>query len=143
MLPHITILPAGSLVRPKVIRSVHYCEATQLFYQRKYHDATTSGSSAPSTGSVYPTQDENGNRLTTEFGYCLYRDHQTVSIQEMPERAPAGQLPRGIDVILDDDLVDRVKPGDRIQLVGTYRSLGNRNASQTNSTFRYAIFLLF
>ncbi|KAL8966621.1 MAG: hypothetical protein Q9183_003289, partial [Haloplaca sp. 2 TL-2023] len=58
---------------------------------------------------------------------------------EMPERAPAGQLPRGVDVILDDDLVDRCKPGDRIQLVGTYRSLGNRNAGQGSATFRTLI----
>lgn len=78
-------------------------------------------------------------QLITEYGYCTYRDHQTISIQEMPERAPAGQLPRGVDVILDDDLVDRVKPGDRIQLVGTYRSLGNRNASSGSSTFRTLI----
>jgi len=57
----------------------------------------------------------------------------------MPERAPAGQLPRSVDVVLDDDLVDRVKPGDRIQLVGIYRSLGNRNASSGSSTFRTLI----
>lgn len=57
----------------------------------------------------------------------------------MPERAPAGQLPRGVDVIMDDDLVDRVKPGDRIQLVGIYRSLGNRNAGSGSATFRTLI----
>ena len=57
----------------------------------------------------------------------------------MPERAPAGQLPRGVDVIMDDDMVDRVKPGDRIQLVGIYRSLGNRNAGQGSATFRTLI----
>ena len=57
----------------------------------------------------------------------------------MPERAPAGQLPRGVDVIMDDDLVDRVKPGDRIQLVGIYRSLGNRNTGSGSSTFRTLI----
>ena len=57
----------------------------------------------------------------------------------MPERAPAGQLPRGVDVIMDDDLVDRCKPGDRIQLVGIYRSLGNRNAGSGSSTFRTLI----
>ncbi len=78
-------------------------------------------------------------QLITEYGYCTYRDHQTISVQEMPERAPAGQLPRGVDVIMDDDLVDRVKPGDRIQLVGIYRSLGNRNASSGSSTFRTLI----
>lgn len=42
-------------------------------------------------------------------------------------------------MIMDDDLVDRVKPGDRIQLVGIYRSLGNRNASSGSSTFRTVI----
>lgn len=62
-----------------------------------------------------------------------------ISIQEMPERAPAGQLPRGVDVILDDDLVDRAKPGDRIQLVGVYRSLGNRNTNSSSSTFRTVV----
>lgn len=78
-------------------------------------------------------------QLITEYGYCVYRDHQTISIQEMPERAPAGQLPRGVDVILDDDLVDRAKPGDRIQLVGIFRSLGNRNANTSSSTFRTVV----
>lgn len=78
-------------------------------------------------------------QLITEYGYCTYRDHQTISIQEMPERAPAGQLPRGVDVIMDDDLVDKVKPGDRIQLVGIYRSLGNRNAGSGSATFRTLI----
>jgi DNA replication licensing factor MCM3 len=77
--------------------------------------------------------------LITEYGHSIYRDHQTISIQEMPERAPAGQLPRSVDVILDDDLVDRTKPGDRIQLVGIYRSLGNRNAGHSSSTFRTLI----
>jgi DNA replication licensing factor MCM3 len=57
----------------------------------------------------------------------------------MPERAPAGQLPRGVDVILDDDLVDKVKPGDRVQLVGIYRSLGNRNAGHSSALFRTVV----
>ncbi|KAG8627212.1 hypothetical protein KVT40_004695 [Elsinoe batatas] len=132
------IVTKCSLVRPKVIKSVHYNERKTTFHFREYRDQTMSASGAAST-SVYPTEDEDGNPLITEYGHCLYRDHQTISIQEMPERAPAGQLPRSVDVIMDDDMVDRVKPGDRIQLVGIYRTLGNRNASSGSSTFRTLI----
>ncbi|KAK2807846.1 hypothetical protein FQN50_005235 [Emmonsiellopsis sp. PD_5] len=132
------IVTKCSLVRPKVIRSVHYSEKKEEFLFRTYRDQTMTASGATNL-NVYPQEDDEGNPLITEYGYCIYRDHQTISIQEMPERAPAGQLPRGVDVILDDDLVDRVKPGDRIQLVGIYRSLGNRNASTSSSTFRTVI----
>ncbi|KAJ8111103.1 hypothetical protein OPT61_g6223 [Boeremia exigua] len=131
------IVTKTSLVRPKVVKSVHYNENKQKFHFREYRDQTMTTGAAST--SVYPTEDEEGNPLVTEYGYCVYRDHQTISIQEMPERAPAGQLPRSVDVIMDDDLVDRVKPGDRIQLVGIYRSLGNRNAGAGSSTFRTLI----
>ncbi|KAJ3160151.1 MCM DNA helicase complex subunit [Geranomyces michiganensis] len=122
------IITRCSLVRPKVARSVHYCQKTEVFHMREYRDGTSLGNAVP-TGSVYPKEDEEGNPLTTEFGYSAYRDYQTVSLQEMPERAPAGQLPRPLDVILDDDLADRVKPGDRVQIVGVFRSLGKHAAS--------------
>ncbi|KZT06300.1 ATP dependent DNA helicase [Laetiporus sulphureus 93-53] len=118
------IVTRCSLVRPKMLKSVHYCPETRQFHAREYRDATTSTSNLPPTSSVTPQTDDEGHVLQTEFGYCVFRDHQRISIQEMPERAPAGQLPRSTDVILDDDLVDKCKPGDRIQLVGVYRSVG-------------------
>lgn len=132
------IVTKCSLVRPKVVKSVHYNENKLSFHFREYRDQTMTAN-GPASTSVYPTEDEDGNPLITEYGFCTYRDHQTISIQEMPERAPAGQLPRSVDVIMDDDMVDRVKPGDRIQLVGIYRSLGNRNAGSQSSTFRTLI----
>src|SRR5277367_1954003 len=132
------IVTKCSLVRPKVVKSVHYNEKKKMFHFREYKDQTMTANGA-TTSSVYPQEDEEGNPLITEYGYSIYRDHQTISIQEMPERAPAGQLPRGVDVIMDDDMVDRVKPGDRIQLVGIFRSLGNRNAGAGSSVFRTLI----
>jgi DNA replication licensing factor MCM3 len=118
------IVTRCSLVRPKMLKSVHYCPETRLFHSREYRDATTATSNLPPTTSVTPQTDDEGHALQTEYGHCVFKDHQRISIQEMPERAPAGQLPRSTDVIMDDDLVDRCKPGDRIQLVGVYRSLG-------------------
>ncbi|KAI0321343.1 ATP dependent DNA helicase [Amylostereum chailletii] len=118
------IVTRCSLVRPKMLRSVHFCPETSLFHARDYRDATSSTSNQAPTSSITPQTDEDGNPLQMEYGFSVFRDHQRISIQEMPERAPAGQLPRSTDVILDDDLVDRCKPGDRIQLVGAYRSVG-------------------
>lgn len=131
------IVTRCSLIRPKVVRSVHYNERKDKFHFREYQDQTMTN--GVTTSSVYPREDDDGNPLTTEYGFCTYRDHQTISIQEMPERAPAGQLPRGVDVILDDDLVDRVKPGDRVQLVGIFRTLGNRNTNHNSALFKTVI----
>lgn len=128
------IVTKCSLVRPKVVRSVHYCPATKKTVERKYTDMT-SLEAFPSS-ALYPTKDEENNPLETEFGLSSYKDHQTVTVQEMPEKAPAGQLPRSVDVILDNDLVDRIKPGDRVQVVGTYRCLPGKKGGFTSGTFR-------
>ncbi|KAK4157244.1 hypothetical protein C8A00DRAFT_11849 [Chaetomidium leptoderma] len=128
------IVTRCSLIRPKIVKSVHYTEATGKWHFKEYRDQTMT--KGVTTTSVYPTEDQDGNPLMTEYGLCTYRDHQTVSIQEMPERAPAGQLPRGVDVILDDDLVDTIKPGDRVQLVGIFRTLGNRNTNHNSALFK-------
>jgi DNA replication licensing factor MCM3 len=58
-----------------------------------------------------------------EYGFCKYKDIQTINIQEMPEKVPTGLLSRSIEVILQDDLVDQAKPGDRVQIHGLFRPL--------------------
>ncbi|KAI8624295.1 MCM2/3/5 family-domain-containing protein [Xylariaceae sp. FL1651] len=131
------IVTRCSLIRPKVVKSVHYNEKKNIFHFRPYSDQTMTN--GVTTSNVYPQEDDEGNPLQTEYGWSTYRDHQTISIQEMPERAPAGQLPRGVDVILDDDLVDRVKPGDRVQLVGIFRTLGNRNTNHNSALFKTVV----
>ncbi|XP_034383867.1 DNA replication licensing factor MCM3 [Cyclopterus lumpus] len=128
------IITKCSLVRPKVVRSVHYCPATKKTIERKYTDMTSLD--AFPTSAIYPTKDEENNPLETEFGLSAYKDHQTITVQEMPEKAPAGQLPRSVDIILDNDLVDLVKPGDRVQAIGTYRCLPGKKGGFTSGTFR-------
>lgn len=49
-------------------------------------------------------------------------DWQKIRLQEKPEELPPGTLPRALDCILLDDLVDVARPGDPCRLVGILRS---------------------
>ena len=109
--------------------------AWQSFETKVYRDYT-SFSGLP-TGSTYLTRDKNGNLLTTEYGLCEYADSQTLHLQEAPENSEVGQLPRSVDVIITNDLADKVKPGDRVQVVGVYKPLGSGN--ETSGMFRTVI----
>eukprot|EP00795_Rhopilema_esculentum_P008113 gene8113-14030_t len=128
------IVTKSSLIRPKIVRSVHYCPNTNKTMERRYQDMT-SLNAFPSVSS-YPTKDDDGNPLETEYGLSVYKDHQSFTIQEMPEKAPAGQLPRSVDIISDNDLCDLCKPGDRVQVIGTYRCLPSKKGGFTSGTFR-------
>eukprot|EP00126_Sphaerothecum_destruens_P004012 Sdes_comp17880_c0_seq1m7143 len=128
------IVSKCSLVRPKVQKSVHYCPQTQQFTEREYRDGLSLGGLP--TNNVYPKTDKDGNLLETEFGLSQYCDIQTLTIQEMPERAPAGLLPRSIDVVLTKDLVDVAKPGDRLLIVGLYKPLPSKSGGSTNGIFK-------
>lgn len=164
------------------------------FQQREYRDATDAG--GPPTGSVYPTKDAEGNKLETDYGMCIFKNCQTITLQvrrcgrslsplspsltrhpfphlvrltatpspvsprfrpaaprvntppahphlpssslaqEMPETAPLGQLPRSVDVYCEHDLVDHVKPGDRVAVIGVYRALASATAASISAMFR-------
>ena len=85
-----------------------------------------------------PCVDSKGNKLSHDYGYFNYKKYQRVVIQELPERAPPGQLPRSIEVILENDLVDKAKPGDRVEVTGVYKSIEGEK-SKTSAVFRTVI----
>jgi len=62
-----------------------------------------------------------GNVLELEPSMCEYIDYQTMILQEMPENAATGQIPRVVNVECTGDLADQCAPGDRVKLVGIYR----------------------
>ena len=129
-----------SSIRPKLVQSAHYCENTKNGFVKEYEDPMTiqetnnKMNSAIGTNvngynsNAIPMRDLNHNPLNFEYGYSRFRDHQTIQIQEPPERTPIGQLPRSIEVIIEDDLVDKVKPGDRVQINGVFKCAAYKGA---------------
>ncbi|KAI5167289.1 DNA replication licensing factor MCM3 [Nematocida sp. ERTm5] len=123
------IITSASIIRPKIRKSVHYIKPTNSFVYKEYRDMYTM-SMLPPTTSVIPKQSLDGNQLELEYGLSEYISHQTIVLQEMPELAQPGQMPRGVSVILENDLAGLVKPGDRVRVYGTYKCISNIKAAQ-------------
>lgn len=136
------IVTRASTIRPRLVLSVHYCPRTGKFLEKTYRDNASVSSLAVFTqnagmpGSSYPTKDEDGNPLETEFGKCWYRDSQRVTIQEMPEKSPPGQLPRSVEVLFESDLCDACKPGDRVRISGIFRAIGGTVSTGGTGVFK-------
>ncbi|NHJ47410.1 MAG: minichromosome maintenance protein MCM [Asgard group archaeon] len=50
-------------------------------------------------------------------------DWQKINIQERPEDLPPGQMPRSVSVLITNDMVDIVRPGDRVSVIGVLKSV--------------------
>ena len=144
------IITRISQVRPKLVYSVHYCEETKKGNIKEYNDQMKisessntygqplngnfeSGNASGYMNNAIPTRDINHNPLNFEYGFSKFKDYQTVLLQEPPERTPLGQLPRSVEVVLEGDLVDKVKPGDRIQVNGIFKCISTMSTSTSGN----------
>ncbi len=62
-----------------------------------------------------------------------YTNWQDLLLQERPEEVPSGQLPRSIEVVVDDDLVDSARPGDRVTIVGILEPMLNKPVRKSST----------
>jgi DNA replication licensing factor MCM4 len=62
---------------------------------------------------------------------CLFSDKQLIRLQETPDEIPEGETPCTVNLFSYDDLVDNVRPGDRIEVTGILKAMPRRyNAKQ-------------
>ena len=54
------------------------------------------------------------------------KDYQEIKIQEQMTHLALGAIPRSIWVTLEDDLVDSVKPGDDVDVIGVVKKRWKR-----------------
>uniref|UniRef100_A0A672TTN9 DNA replication licensing factor MCM4 n=1 Tax=Strigops habroptila TaxID=2489341 RepID=A0A672TTN9_STRHB len=69
----------------------------------------------------------------------MFSDKQMVKLQESPEDMPAGQTPHTVALFAHNDLVDKVQPGDRVNVTGIYRAVPirvNPRVSSVKSVYK-------
>ena len=68
-----------------------------------------------------PTVGQCNNRFFVPVhGTASYKDYQEIKIQEVYKTIKPGVIPRSTIVILEDNLVDLVKPGDDVMIAGLF-----------------------
>jgi DNA replication licensing factor MCM6 len=97
-------------VRPELIRGGFKCQDTGRIYRDVEQQFKL----------TYPNL---GNTSTSKFELVpeesVFTDWQKVRVQEHSGDIPAGSMPRSIEIILRNEIVDTAKPGDRCIFTGT------------------------
>jgi DNA replication licensing factor MCM4 len=89
-----------------------------------------------------PTKCEQcgGNRtFQLVHNECSFMDKQVLKLQETPELVPEGETPQNVAVTCHEDLVDQVRPGDRVSVTGIFRATAVKplpNLKQQNAVYR-------
>ncbi|MFW9895690.1 MAG: minichromosome maintenance protein MCM [Candidatus Thorarchaeota archaeon] len=125
------ILIRSSTIRPKLIKATFQCsicgskfDVVQLTSKIRWPNFCSNQRCKAKTQSDF--------RLFSKSSEFI--DWQSIMIQEIPEDLPPGRIPRSVQAILTHDLVDSVKPGDRIQVMGIFKSVLAHSTQSYNST---------
>ena len=62
-------------------------------------------------------------------------DWQSLRIQERPERLRGGRMPRSVDCIIRDDIVDRAQAGNRVSITGILKTQQETTQRGLKTTF--------
>ncbi|MFX1232951.1 MAG: minichromosome maintenance protein MCM [Promethearchaeota archaeon] len=125
------IVVRSSTIRPKLIKATFECnicnlqfEVIQLSSKIKWPKFCINKRCKAKAQSDF--------RLISKSSTFI--DWQSIMIQEIPEDLPPGRIPRSTQSILIQDLVDLVKPGDRVKIIGIFKSVIAQSIKNINST---------
>jgi replicative DNA helicase Mcm len=125
------ILVRCSTIRPKIIKASFECnlcgaqfDIIQLTSRIRWPKFCTSKRCKAKAQTDF--------RLLSKHSEFI--DWQSIMIQEIPEDLPPGRIPRSVQAILTHDLVDIIKPGDRVKMMGVFKSVLAQSTKSNNST---------
>lgn len=125
------ILVRCSTIRPKLVKATFECaqcgsqfEVIQLTSRIKWPNFCIDKRCKAKAQSDFRLISKNSDFI----------DWQSIMIQEIPEDLPPGRIPRSVQAILTHDLVDTVRPGDRLKVMGIFKSVLAQSTKSYNST---------
>lgn len=130
------IVRRASEVRPQVVDAVFECaacrihihwpqeEGSLLFREPLECDKEQGGCGKPA----------GRTRFTLLPNESVYIDSQRLEIQENPESLKGGAHPEALPVVLTEDLVGQIVPGNRLVVNGTLKSVQRMTASRGGTT---------
>lgn len=96
-------------VRPELLKGAFRDEATGKIYKDVEQQFKL----------TYPNGSSGSNKFELVPEESVFTDWQKLRIQEHSGDIPAGSMPRSIDVVLRNEIVDLAKPGDKCVFTGT------------------------
>jgi len=125
------ILVRCSTIRPKLVKATFECaqcggqfEVIQLTSRIKWPNFCINTRCKAKAQSDFRLISKNSEFI----------DWQSIMLQEIPEDLPPGRIPRSVQAILTHDLVDTVRPGDRLKVMGVFKSVLAQSTKSYNST---------
>jgi len=84
---------------------------------------------------------ENRRKFKLDHVQSHFSDAQYLTIQELPESLPPGELPQQVSVLIKNKLVNMMRPGERITLVGVVKLKMPAKSKRLFTTFIEATYL--
>ncbi|AXV40715.1 minichromosome maintenance protein MCM [Methanobacterium sp. BAmetb5] len=102
-------------IRPRIRKAIFECRSCMRLHevQQKSNIITEPALCQECGGRSFRILQEESEFLDT----------QTTKVQEPLENLSGGEQPRQINVVLEDDLVDTVTPGDVVRITGTMKTV--------------------
>ena len=126
----LAIVGRSSEVKPEIVEAVFQCQRCghiQIVEQIEEFFKKPAVCENPACGRRGPF------KLLEEQSH--FRDWQVLKIQERPEKLRGGRMPRRINLILRNDLVERAKAGDRVTITGILKTVQESTPRGKKSTF--------
>ncbi len=112
------IIIRASVVRPKITNATFECPICGNIMQE---EQTTTKLSAPQECTNPNCKNKRDFKVDTMQSEFI--NHQMITLQEAPEDLRPGDIPKTLQAIIHNELVDTVRPGERVKIMGILKSV--------------------